>query len=496
MSHILSKSTYMRGRQCPKALWLYKNRRELLPSVDPARQAIFDSGTSVGLLAQQLFPGGLDCTPESARDFAPAIEATQRAIAEGATVIYEAAFLHEGVLAALDILVKDADGWKAYEVKSSSSAKEYQWHDAALQAHVIEGCGIALVDVSIVHLNSAYVRQGPIDVQQLFAITSVKTQVDAERGAVPARIEALKAVLQETEEPVVGIGPQCGSPFPCDFKEYCWAHVPEEGNVFQLTHARGKDWDLYQRGILLLKDIPDDEPLSTKQRLQVDSAKHDATTIDHTSLRRWLGELRYPLHHLDFETVMPAVPLFDGTRPFQQLPFQYSLHTQHASGAAPEHREYLADGNGDPRPAFVERLLADIGPDGDILAYNAAFERTRLKELAHDLPQYAEALHALVARIKDLHTPFKKGWFTVPAMNGRTSIKVVLPALVPGTTGVGPSYSDLTVQEGGTASLLYAQLMAGTYPGDVPQLRSDLLAYCALDTLAMVEVLAVLQRKA
>jgi len=194
MSHLLSKSTYMRGRQCPKALWLYKNRRELLPPVDPARQAIYDSGTEVGLLAQQLFPGGVDCTPESARDFGQALEATRRAIAEGATVIYEAAFLHEGVLAALDILVKDADavpagrqGWKAYEVKSSSSAKEYQWHDAALQAHVIEGCGIALADISIVHLNSRYVRHGPIDVRQLFSITSVKHLVDVERKDVPAR---------------------------------------------------------------------------------------------------------------------------------------------------------------------------------------------------------------------------------------------------------------------------------------------------------------------
>lgn len=489
--HLLSKSTYMRGRQCPKALWLYKNCRELLPPVDPVRQAIYDSGTTVGLLAQQLFPGGVDCTPESARDFAPAIEATQRAIAEGATVIYEAAFLHEGVLAALDILVKDADGWKAYEVKSSSSAKEYQWHDAALQAHVIEGCGIALTDVSIVHLNSAYVRQGPIDVHQLFTITSVKAQVDAERGDVPARIEALKAVLQETEEPVIGIGPHCASPFPCDFKEYCWAHVPEEGSVFQLTHARGKDWELYESGILLLKDIPEDEPLSTKQRLQVDGAKHGTTTIEHTSLRRWLDELRYPLHHLDFETVMPAVPLFNGTRPFQQLPFQYSLHTQQTPGAVPQHRAFLADGNGDPRPAFVERLLADIGPEGDILAYNAAFERTRLKELASDLPHYAEALHALTSRIKDLHAPFKKGWYTVPAMNGRTSIKVVLPALVPTLR-----YDELAVQEGGTASLLFAQLLAGTYTGDVAQLRTDLLAYCALDTQAMVEVLAVLEREA
>lgn len=488
--HILSKSTYMRGRQCPKALWLYRHRRELLPPVDAARQAVYDTGTEVGLLAQQLFPGGLDCSPEDPRDFAPAIAATQRAIQEGRNVIYEAAFLHEGVLAALDILVRDAEGWKAYEVKSSTSPKEYQWHDAALQAHVIEGCGIPLVDVSIVHLNNSYVRQGPIDVHQLFTITSVKKLVDRELPDVPARIEALKAVLQHPEPSAVDIGPHCSSPFACDFRHHCWAHVPEEGHVFQLANGRGKDWEFYQRGILLLKDIPDDEPLSPAQRRQVHGAKHGTATIDLPSLHRWLDELQYPLHHLDFETFMPAVPLFDGTRPFQQLPFQYSLHVQRSPGAAPEHREFLSEGTGDPRPAFVERLLEDLGPEGDILAYNATFERQRLQELARDLPEHATALHALVARIKDLHTPFKAGWYAAPSMNGRTSIKVVLPALVPHLR-----YDDLTVQEGDSASRLFLQLVTGRYTGDVMQLRSDLLAYCCLDTLAMVEVLAVLRQK-
>lgn len=488
--HILSKSTYMRGRQCPKALWLYRHRRELMPPVDATRQAAFDTGTEVGLLAQKLFPGGVDCTPETPRDFAPAIAATQRAIAGGATVIYEAAFLHEGVLADLDILVKDADGWKAYEVKSSSAPKQYHWQDAALQAHVIEGSGVALTDISIVHLNNKYVRQGPIDVRQLFTITSVKQQVDRERQDVPARIEALKAALQGPEAPVMDIGPHCTAPFECDFMQHCWAHVPQEGNVFELTNARGTDWALYRRGILLLKDIPDDVRLTAAQRRQVDGTKHASTTIDRPALTRWLGELRYPLHHLDFETFMPAVPLFDGTRPFQPLPFQYSLHVQHAPGAEPVQRTFLADGRGDPREEFVQRLLADIGPEGDVLVYSASFEVSRLKELARDLPHHADALRALLPRVKDLHTPFKAGWYVVPAMNGRTSIKVVLPALVPDL-----SYSDLVVQEGDTASRLFLQFVNGRHAGDPIQLRKDLLAYCGLDTLAMVKLLGVLQRE-
>lgn len=489
--HVLSKSTYMRGRQCPKALWLYKHRRDLMPPVAPQQQAVFDTGTEVGVLAQQLFPGGVDCTPETPYDFAPAVAATKRAIADGAPVIYEAAFLFEGVLAALDILVRDADGWKAYEVKSSSSAKEYQWNDAALQAHVIEGSGIPLVDISIVHLNTAYVRCGPIDVQRLFTIASVKQQVDEERKDVPARIDALKAVVQATEAPVVDIGPHCSAPFECDFKHHCWAQVPSEGNVFGLTRAMGKDWELYRRGILLLKNIPEEEPLTAAQQRQVEGAKHGTVHIDRPALRHWLDGLRYPLHHLDFETFMPAVPLFDGTRPYQQLPFQYSMHVQAHPGASPVHHEFLATAEGDPRPALVEHLLADVGEHGDILAYNASFEIARLKELALDLPQHGSSLEALIARIKDLNTPFKAGWYVVPAMNGRTSIKVVLPALVPGLR-----YDDLAVQEGGTASLRFTELVTGRYAGDVSQLRHDLLAYCRMDTLAMVEVLGVLQNVA
>lgn len=204
-----------------------------------------------------------------------------------------------------------------------------------------------------------------------------------------------------------------------------------------------------------------------------------------------MNELRYPLHYLDFETFMSAVPLFDGTRPFQQLPFQYSMHVRSAPGTTPVHREFLADGKGDPRAAFVEHLLVDLGPEGDILAYNATFEKMILQQLIRDLPQYATLLHAILGRVKDLHTPFKAGWCVVPAMNGRTSIKVVLPALVPEL-----SYGTLAVQEGDTASRLFLQLVNGRYTGDTTQLRTDLLAYCGMDTWAMVKLHDVLEQEA
>jgi hypothetical protein len=237
-----------------------------------------------------------------------------------------------------------------------------------------------------------------------------------------------------------------------------------------------------------LTDIPDYEPLSASQQLQVNAIKHGHRHTDTSALRTWLADLRHPLHHLDFETFNPAIPPFDRTRPYQQIPFQYSIHVQHARGAAPEHREHLADGHGDPRAELVRRLLEDIGPDGDILAYNAGFEKKVLQDLALVFPDHAPALLRIIGRIKDLRSPFQWGWYVVPAMNGRTSIKVVLPALVPSL-----GYADLEIQEGGTASGLFHQVVEGRYAGDQARLRHDLLAYCGRDTYAMVKVLGVVE---
>lgn len=486
--HVLSKSSYIRGRQCPKALWLSKHRRDLKAPVDEAKQAIFNTGTEVGLLARGLFPGGVDCSPLSPNDFGPAILATKAAIQRGERVIYEAAFLHDEVLVALDILVRDGDEWTAYEVKSTTAAKDYHVQDAALQAHVIEGNGLRLAEVRIVHLDNNYVRQGPLDVKELFGITSVKAAVDSERRDVPERIAQLKATVQALEEPQVGIGPHCDDPFECDYKGYCWAHVPKERSVFDLVRGGKRVWELYGRGVLRLEDIPEAEKLSAAQRTQVDGWQRGRSVIDRARINEFVRSLQYPLHHLDFETLNPAIPLYDGTRPYQQVPFQYSLHTEAVTGAEPTHRAFLADGKSDPRHAFIRQLLDDLGSTGDVLTYNMSFERGRLIELAQDLPQYAQAIEAILPRLKDLMVPFQQGWYYLPTMNGSYSIKYVLPATVPDL-----SYAKLNIQEGGTASRRFEQLSKGLYEGDTHQLRSDLLEYCAMDTMAMVKILEVLR---
>jgi hypothetical protein len=442
-THLLSKTTYMRGHQCTKSLSLYTHHRDLLPPVSAAQQAVFDAGSEVGLLAQQLFPGGVDVRPDSARDFRESLAKTARAVVDGASVIYEAAFVYDDVLVAVDLLRRDGSEWHAYEVKGAGSVKPQHVDDAALQYYVMTSAGLAVRDISIVHLNTQYVRAGALEMPRLFTIASVYNRVQPLLPEVPARVAELKAIVQSDTEPVVEIGKQCSVPYACGFTAHCWRDVP--------------------------------------------AATRGPAKVEQAPIRAFVDGLAYPLCFMDFETCGPSVPMFNGTSPFSNVPFQFSVHTQHERGGVVSHAAFLADGTGDPREAFVEALLRALPSRGDILVYYQPFEASRLRELAVAFPHHADALQAIMDRCKDLHEPFKRGWYYDPSMGMSTSIKVVLPALVPEL-----SYEGMPVADGATASQLFQQLLQGRYEGDLAALRRDLLAYCELDTLAMVKILQVL----
>lgn len=487
MTHELSKSTFMRGVKCEKNLYLNKHHKELRDDLSEQQQAIYTQGTNVGELAQQLFPGGIDLTPDSYFDFGKSIFKTKQAVAKGEPVIYEGAFLHNGVLAAMDILVKSEKGYKAYEVKSSTQVHEQYIQDVALQTYVIENCGVELEDVSVVHINNQYVKKGPIDIEELFTIVSIKEEIQNFKAAVPNYVAHFKKVLKSGEIPEVAIGKQCSSPYTCDFMGYCWKDVPDY-SVFDLTRLKlEKGLELYHEGILRVEDVPDEFKLSDNQRLQVEAEKNKTEFIDKERIKEFLDDLNYPLYHLDFETVGHAVPIFDGSRPYQQIVFQYSLHVQDTPNAAPEHFEFLAETNGeDPRIKFVDQLIEELGEEGDILVYNLSFERDKLNDLANRFPSKADQIHSIIFRLKDLMIPFQKKWYYSYKMRGSYSIKKVLPAVVP---EFDDGYTSLTISDGGTASLVYAQMTNGSYQGNVEAARKDLLAYCELDTLAMVKIL-------
>ncbi len=483
----LSKSTTMLGRQCTKALWLNRHRRELRAKPNAAQQAVLDTGTHVGLLARERFPGGTDCDPDHLVHIPAMLQATQAALNAGANVLYEAAFLHDEVLVLLDILVRDGDGWTAVEVKSSTSAKDHFVADAALQHLVITASGLPLRRVQLMHINNQYVRQGPIDVQQLFHLEDVTARALALQESLAQDIARFKAVLAQPQEPEMPIGPHCHAPYTCGFRDHCWANVPAP-SVFDLPRIGAEAYALAKSGVVRISDVPPGTALTAIQQRHVEAHRTGVPQVDVTAVRGFVGALQYPLHHLDFETIFPALPPFDGTRPFQQLPFQYSLHVEDAPGAVPQHRAFLADALGDPREAFVQQLLADVGPEGDILVYNSSFESGIIGALAEAFPHHAAALLALRARIKDLLVPFRQGWYCHPGFGGSNSLKAVLPALVPTL-----SYGSLAIQDGGAASDTFLRLLLGDPQLDPVIARKDLLDYCHLDTLAMVEVLAVLR---
>jgi hypothetical protein len=489
--HILSKSTFMYGVQCKKRLYLHKNGKKFgieKDGVSAQQEAIFSTGTNVGELAQKLFPGGIDCTPESYYDFGPSLDKTTALLAKKHPAIYEAAFQFDQVLVALDILVLKNDGWHAYEVKSTNGTKDTHIQDAALQYWVMVNSGLEIKSINVLHFNREYVRQGDLNVQELFTWDDVTEEVLNLQPEIETEIKANKDCLKEPTIPNIEIGSHCSNPYSCDFMGTCWKHVPNY-SVFNLTRGGSKAWELHDQGILNIEDIPDNFPLSDSQQLQVEAEKSGRVYIDKEGIKAFVEALNYPLYFLDFETIMPAVPEFDQTRPYQMSVFQYSLHVQRSVDAPVEHYECLAEPTDrNLRTTVAKQLISEMGKTGDVIVYNKSFEASRLNELARDFPKYSSALEAVRDRMVDLATPFQRKMYYAKEMRGSYSIKVVLPALVPEL-----SYKDLEIQEGGTASLTFLQMVQGQFKGDVTKTRQNLIKYCELDTLAMVKILARLQ---
>ncbi|MBR9859785.1 DUF2779 domain-containing protein [bacterium] len=486
----LTKSRITRGIQCPKSLWLYKHSPELR-EVDDSLQRRFDTGTNVGILAQQLYPNGIDASEGFKYPWVPSAESTTELIAKGQSVIYEATFIANQVLVAVDILVKNEDGWHAYEVKSTNDLKEQHIPDAAIQYYVMQQYGLELKSMNIITFNRDYVRRGALDIQSLFKVHEITEEVQEMEDSLPDIISDLMEVQQSDTCPSVEIGTHCSNPYSCDFMGHCWKEVPEY-SVFNLTRAGSKAWDLYEMGIEKIEDIPEEFPLSDAQAIQRDAELMGKEFINEEGIQRFLDQLVYPIYHFDFETIMPAVPMFDQSRPYQQIPFQYSLHIEQKDGSV-EHREFLAESDGtDPRPKLIQNMLADLGAgvEGTILAYSSGFEKGRIKELARDFPEFETDLISLIERIQDLAIPFSKKYYYTKEMQGSYSIKAVLPALCPDL-----SYSDLEIQEGGTASDTFLAMIQGTFEGDIDKTRKALLEYCKMDTRAMVEVLGRLKRQ-
>jgi len=486
--HLLSKSSYLKGKQCDKHLYLYVHKPELKDPITPMQQAVFKRGTNIGILAQELLPGGVVIKPDSFGNYEKALGQTESMINIKMDVIYEAAFLYDEVIVFSDIVVNDGDKWKFYEVKSSTSISDTNITDAAIQYYVAGNCGVEISDFSIIYINNEYVRQGKLYINELFSIESVMDLVVSEQQNLTGEVSRFKNLLKQSKVPEVKIGEQCTNPYTCAFYGHCWKYVPPN-SVFEISNMHlTKKFELYNSGIKTINDINSEISLSRNQRIQVEVFKSGDEICDANGIQDFLTDLNYPLYFMDFETFQTAVPLYNNTKPYQQIPFQYSVHFKEYQTAELNHFEFLAESDGDTRIPFIENLLKDIKAKGDILVYNKAFEITRLKEIIRDFPKYSEQVNSLISRVKDLMYPFQKKLYYKREMKGSHSIKNVLPALVPSL-----SYDELNIGEGSMASLSFEQLLHENDFIKISEIRKDLLEYCKLDTFAMVKILEFLE---
>lgn len=490
----LSKSKYTTYCQCPKALWLriYKPEEQI---IDPSVQARFEAGSEVGELAKRLFGEFEDVTTyvpmddgSQCLDLKAMIAKTQDCLNRNVENIAEAAFSYDGCYCAVDILHKTENGYAIYEVKSSTdlSHLEVYAQDVAYQKYVLTNCGINVTGTYLVNINNEYVLDGELNVKEFFNISDISEAVADEYLKVPTRIAQAKQML-EGGEPERDFGEYCHKPYGCTFWEYCSRDIIPHPSVFDLYRMSFKKaLEHMNEGRLTLENMRE-EKLTDTQQLQLECTLGDKTYINKDGIKEFLTQLSYPLYFLDFETEQTVIPKYQGTHPYQQVTFQYSLHYIEQEGGELKHTEFLGDGVTDPRRALAEQLCHDIPMNVCTTAYNKAFECTRLKELAEAYPDLAPHLNNIKEHIVDLLDPFRAGYYYKPAMNGSFSIKKVLPALFPDDPQL--DYHNLAggVQNGGEAMSIYPK-MATMTPQEREHTRQALLDYCSLDTFAMVKV--------
>lgn len=494
----LSKSKYTLFRQCAKALWLQVYKPELAV-IDDSAKTRFEAGNVVGDLAMGLFGDFIEVTTmteDGKLDLKEMIRQTQECIAAGTENIAEASFTWNGNYCAVDILHKTIGGYAIYEVKSStgSDAKskntravlEKYARDIAYQKFVLEKCGIHVTGTYLVRLNSDYAFDKALDIKQLFHITDMKDLVEEELQVVEANIHDAVSVLSCGNEPVRRLGKHCSHPYDCAFVKYCMEGIPNP-SVFDLYRMWFSNAaEQYYEGNVTFDDIRDSS-LTPMQQMQVECTLQGKDYIDKDAIREFLGKLSYPLYFLDFETMQNPVPQYQGTKPYQQITFQYSLHWIENEGGELKHTDFLGESGTDPRRALAEKICKDIPMNVCTTAYNKGFECGRLRELAEMYPDLAEHLRNIADNIIDLLEPFQKGNYYTPAMGGSFSIKSVLPAFFPDDPELNYHNLDERCQNGGDAMTIFPRIKDMT-PEEQLATRTALLNYCCLDTYAMVKV--------
>ena len=497
MAIILTKSLYLNGLQCPKLLWTICHEKFRLSEPEVAHKHIFDQGIQVGNLAKTLFPKGIEIKgnywdiKESDKKSREALNLKKP--------LFEAGFLSDGLYSRADILVPVEDKWDIIEVKSTTSVEEINYYDVAFQKYCYEKAGLVIRKCYLMHINKDYVRKGPVNAKQLFIKKDITKEVIDKSAGIRESVDEILSIISEKKCPVIKIGPQCDDPYECTIRNYCWSHVPVH-SVFDLYRGGKRAFELYEKGVINLEEIPEDFMLSDKQIIQHNCAKTKKVHLHKEEIKKFLETLDYPLYFLDFETYCTAIPLYNKLRPYQNIPFQFSLHVvkdEKSPGTAPsaqvKHYSFIAQGEKDPRKEFIETLKPLLANKGSIIIYNQSFEIGVLESLIKIFPSYKSWLESIKKRIVDLLVPFRNFYYYNPKQQGSCSIKSVLPAITKF------SYNNMEIAEGTIASLQYLYMTHGDVNGKKPsaeesaKIRKALEAYCGLDTMGMIYIIGKLK---
>ena len=435
----------------PAWLWVKKNDPIKIPPVDENTQAMFDAGHQFEPYAESLFPEGVSLGFSDYDEYRSLPQRTQDAIARGNQVLFQPRFEWRDFTCICDIISFVGENEvDLYEIKASTKAKPEHEYDLAFQTAVLEGAGLKVRNISVVHVNNQYVRSGEIKADEITSSTEITEQVRA-KGVVTQKHMAQAILVAQSPT------------------------MPDPDPRFAKLGSKN-DWiPIYQNIVGHNEEV---------------ESKNIEPTVDKEAIKQFLGELEFPLYFLDYETMSGLIPYFDGHRPYQQVPFQYSLHILETPDAKLTQKEYLHKDNSDPSRPLTEQLIKDIGDKGSVIVWFEGFEKARNTELGEMLPEYKDVMEAINARVVDLMIPFQQKWYDDPRFNGSASIKQVLPVVCPHL-----SYKELGIQEGGSAQRLWMEaILDGKRDNEKAKILDDLVEYCKLDTLAMVEIYNCLKK--
>lgn len=488
----LSKSEYIMFLKHPAWLWLKRNDKKKLPEPDANLQAMFDAGNLFEEYAEKRFENITRVGFDSYSEYLDMPDRTQKALSGGARTLSQARFEADiddySITCIVDIIEKVEDNtFDLYEIKSSTKVKPDHIEDLAFQLTVLETAGYKVRNISVIYCNNSYVRQGDIDTNELTAIEDISVQVRSKQESTKRNIAAAINTISQPSIPDI-------TPRRAKLNGYReWLEiflsirpVDDKYSIYNLAQITPEQLgNLEDMHISSIKDVPEDFNLKPVQERQIEATKLGKPIVDIKKIAKFLDKLEYPIYFLDYETLASVIPPFDGLKPYQQLPFQYSLHILNSPDAKLEHREFLHTLDSNPVPELLTQLQKDIGNSGSVLVWYEGFEKACNTLMANMMPEYKVILQSINDRVVDLMVPFQKGWYVDRDFMGSASIKNVLPVIAPEL-----SYKDMDISEGASAQRLW---MGAVYDHthnelDKDKLMESLRAYCELDTYAMVKI--------